>query len=144
MTSLEMYNLPAAISKHLYPLWLLLYPKNTFCRSELKFPIVVGSQVWPTSTAKHSKFCIIWCLVSQKCQWNCIVITRLGNQFIRYDAVENASSQNFSGIPAWASKVSPVSTICLCFLSIIPFCWCVCGQETRYAIPFSLKYLCSF
>ena len=47
-----------------------------------------------------------------------------------------ASCQNFNGILACNSNVSPVSTTCLCFLSTLPFCSCRYGHDCLNAMPF--------
>ena len=63
-----------------------------------------------------------------------------GMLFIRNIAVENALYQYLSGILAWASRVKPVSTMCLCFLSATPFCWWVWGHEYRTCIPYLVRW----
>lgn len=61
--------------------------------------------------------------------------TSVGSQLIRYTLVEKASCQMFRGRVAWDRRVSLISMICLCFLSIIPFCCEVCGHVMRCSIP---------
>jgi hypothetical protein len=58
-------------------------------------------------------------------------MTRDGRRLMRYGAVENASSQNFNGMPASASKERPISTMCRCLRSAEPLCWCVCVDMTH-------------
>jgi len=41
-----------------------------------------------------------------------------------------ASAQNLIGKEAAERRVSPISVMCLCFLSIDPFCSCVRAYET--------------
>lgn len=61
--------------------------------------------------------------------------TEDGNLLMWYRAVWNASHQNLKGSWAWANRVEPNSTICLCFLSTNPFWWWVQGQECLKMIP---------
>jgi cytochrome c oxidase assembly protein Cox11 len=39
--------------------------KNTLFRSKLKFAIIVWAKVWPASTAKHFKKCVVWCFTEK-------------------------------------------------------------------------------
>ena len=41
---------------------------------------------------------------------------------MRKVVVLKASHQKDKGIAAWANKVKHISTMCLCFLSTLPFC----------------------
>ena len=50
-------------------------------------------------------------------------------RLMRKVEVETASSQNFSGRETFFSKVNVVSIKCMCFLSAVPFCSGVLGQE---------------
>lgn len=58
-----------------------------------------------------------------------------GSLFIKKTAIMNTATQKLFGKFACRSKVSHVSTICLCFLSIIPFCYGVPGQKICLWIP---------
>ena len=58
-----------------------------------------------------------------------------GNLFIRYTAVWKAWSQKERGRDAWLRRERPNSTMWRCFLSTIPFWWCVSGQVSLWTIP---------
>jgi hypothetical protein len=62
-----------------------------------------------------------------------------GVLLMRYIACVKQWSQNFKGIEVCDNMVNPISTICLCFLSIVP-CWCeVWGQVSLWIMPKSLR-----
>jgi hypothetical protein len=87
-------------------------------------------KVWPIGTPKNPKTRIIKGDRKKFVDESVIGKKFGGVQLMRYTTVRKASSQYFSGMEAWARKVKPISTMCQCFHSETPFCWCVWGQET--------------
>lgn len=63
------------------------------------------------------------------------LITGDDNLLMWYTIVWKASHQSLKGSWAWARRVKPNSTICLCFFWTNPFWWCVYRQECLNMMP---------
>ena len=61
--------------------------------------------------------------------------TCVGSLLIMNTTVTKAFHQKQKGILAWAKRVRPSSTMCLCFLSTLPFWWWAWGQECLNWMP---------
>lgn len=51
----------------------------------------------------------------------------MGNLLMRFTALRKSWFQNLRRRETWARSVNPISTMCLCFRSTLPFWWCVRG-----------------
>ena len=67
------------------------------------------------------------------------LIEEEGIRFTKKQAVKTASPQCRTGTLAWSNNVRAVSTRFLFFLSAMPFCWGVWGQEDWCRISYADK-----
>jgi hypothetical protein len=93
--------------------------------TELELACVICMEIGPNSASKSAKKIVVQLLTIESMERSIMIDYFRELPIDQKTVVWKASSQNLSGIDAWASKVMPISTICLCLHSAALFCCCV-------------------